>query len=153
MRVELAAQILKTLESGGLKPPAPTPDTAAFWAECLGAREYPDDLWYQACKLLCSEMEVYGGITPRHVLHAAETVKTRWEVDPQQKHRLVGYRERRREEFEARHLLRPEDVPKQVHKPAAEIPDSREVDVLAELRRRAAAKQAQIDGQDDERSA
>lgn len=153
MRVELAAQILKTLESGGLKPPAPTPDTATFWAECLGAKEYPDDLWYQACKVLCSEMEVYGGITPRHVLHAAETVKTRWEVDPAQKPRLEGWRERRRAEFEARHLLRRQDAPKQVHKPAAEIPESREVDVLAELRRRAAAKQTQIDRQGDAESA
>lgn len=153
MRVELAVQILKTLESGGLKPPAPTPDTAAFWAECLGSREYPDDLWYQACKLLCSELEVYGAVTPRHVLHAAETVKTRWEVDPAQKPRLEGWRERRRAEFEARHLLRREDAPAVEHKPAAEIPDSREVDVLAELRRRAAEKQAEIDHQDDVRGA
>ncbi|MGX7906673.1 hypothetical protein ACVNSK_10600 [Corynebacterium propinquum] len=87
------------------------------------------------------------------MLHAAETVKTRWEVDPQQKHRLVGYRERRREEFEARHLLRREDASTVEHKPAGEIPESREVDVLAELRRRAGEKQAQIDGQGDERSA
>ena len=142
MRAELAAQILKTLESGGLKPPAPTPETASFWAECLGVREYPDDLWYQACKVLCSEIEVYGGITPRHVLHAAKTVKQRWETDPQHKHRLEGYRERRQAEFEARHVLRREDAPAVEHKPAAEIPDSREVDVLAELRRRAAEKQA-----------
>lgn len=153
MRVELAAQILKTLESGGLKPPAPTPETATFWAECLGVKEYPDDLWYQACKVLCSEMEVYGGITPRHVLQAAKTVKDRWVVDPRHKHRLVGYRERRREEFEARHLLRREDAPKQMHKPAEAIPDSREVDVLAELRRRAAAKQAEIHSQGDAESA
>lgn len=142
MRVELAAQILKTLESGGLKPPAPTPETAAFWAECLGVQEYPDDLWYQACKVLCSEVEVYGGITPRHVLQAAKTVKDRWVVDPRHKHRLEGYRQRRLADFESRHVLRREDAPAVEHKPAAEIPDSREVDVLAELRRRAAEKQA-----------
>lgn len=142
MRVELAAQILKTLESGGLKPPAPTPETATFWAECLGVKEYPDDLWYQACKVLCSEMEVYGGITPRHVLQAAKTVKDRWVVDPRHKHRLEGYRQRRLADFESRHVLRREDAPKLVHKPAAEIPDSREVDVLAELHRRAGEKQA-----------
>lgn len=153
MRVELAAQILKTLESGGLKPPAPTPETARFWAECLGVQEYPDDLWYQACKVLCSEMEVYGGITPRHVLHAAKTVKQRWEVDPRHKRRLEGYRERRLADFESRHVLRREDAPKLVHKPADEIPDSREVDVLAELRRRAAVKQAENQGQNEARGA
>lgn len=146
MRVELAAQILKTLESGGLKPPEPTPETAAFWAECLGSREYPDDLWYQACKLLCSELEVYGAVTPRHVLHAAKTVKDRWEVDPQYRHRLEGYRQRRLAEFESRHVLRREDAPAVEHKPAAEIPESRGVDVLDELRRRVSEKQAKIDG-------
>ncbi len=146
MRVELAAQILKTLESGGLKPPEPTPETAAFWAECLGSREYPNDLWYQACKLLCSELEVYGAVTPRHVLQAAKTVKDRWEVSPEHKPRLEGYRQRRLVDFESRHVLRREDAPAVEHKPAAEIPDSREVDVLAELRRRVSEKQAKIDG-------
>ncbi|MCT1819389.1 hypothetical protein M3B96_10605 [Corynebacterium propinquum] len=85
-------------------------------------------------------------MTPRHVLHAAKTVKDRWEVSPQHKPRLEGYRQRRLADFESRHVLRREDAPAVEHKPAAEIPESRGVDVLAELRRRVSEKQAKIDG-------
>lgn len=154
MNIELAAQILDWLKKAAPDRIARADHgTAEVWAACLGIRSYPEDLWHQACIVAATELVGDRMLTPKDMLHAAHLVKGRWEVDPAQKPRLEGYRQRRREEFEARHLLRPEDVPKQVHKPAGEIPDSREVDVLAELRRRAAAKQAQIDGQGDAESA
>ena len=154
MKIELAAQILDWLKKAAPDRIARADHgTAEVWAACLGIRSYPEDLWHQACIVAATELVGDRMITPKDMLHAAHLVKQRWEVSPQHKHRLEGYRQRRLAEFESRHVLRREDAPKQVHKPAEAIPDSREVDVLAELRRRAAAKQAQIDGQGDARGA
>lgn len=143
MNIELASQILDWLKKAAPDRIARADHgIAEVWAACLGIRSYPEDLWHQACIVAATELVGDRMLTPKDMLHAAHIVKQRWEVDPNQKHRLEGYRQRLRAEFEARHLLRREDAPKQVHKPAAEIPDSREVDVLAELRRRAGEKQA-----------